>query len=117
MSAVEPPPRSRPRGRPLLAPGPGRARRQGDSFVLLRARRQRRNRDWVPAPGEHPDRPHSPIAFAELAGGAEILEAEGLRLCVASARYLIRTTEATGRAKDAAGADALRRLREATADG
>jgi len=31
----------------------------------------------VPAPGEHPDRPHSPIAFAELAGGAEILEAQG----------------------------------------
>lgn len=58
----------------------------------------------------------SPIAFAELAGGAEILDAEGLRLRVASAQHLIRMKEATGRAQDAADADALSRLLEATSD-
>lgn len=55
-----------------------------------------------------------PVAFADLAAGAEVLEAERLRLPVASARHLIEMKEATGRAQDAADADALRRLLDAT---
>ena len=55
-----------------------------------------------------------PITFGDLAARAEILEAGGLRLPVASARHLIRMKEATGRAQDTADADALRRLLEAT---
>ncbi len=56
----------------------------------------------------------APIPFIEMMEGAEVLAAEGLRLCVANARHLIRMKEVTGRAQDAADADALRRLLEAT---
>lgn len=59
----------------------------------------------------------APIPFAELEAAAEVLEAEGLRLPVASARHLIRMKESTGRAQDTADADALRRLLDATRNG
>jgi len=52
----------------------------------------------------------TPLTFAELARDAQVLEAGGLRLPVASARHLIRMKETTGRGQDAADVDALRRL-------
>lgn len=54
-----------------------------------------------------------PLPFAELAAGADIVEAEGLRLPIAGIRHLIRMKEQAGRAQDVADADALRRLLEA----
>ncbi|HUG38726.1 MAG TPA: hypothetical protein VML54_17340 [Candidatus Limnocylindrales bacterium] len=57
-----------------------------------------------------------PLPFAELAAGADLLEAEGLRLPVVGIRHLIRMKEHAGRAQDVADVDALRRLLEASGE-
>jgi len=54
-----------------------------------------------------------PLPFAELAAGADFVEAEGLRLPIVGIRHLIRMKEGAGRAQDVADVDALRRLLEA----
>ena len=51
-----------------------------------------------------------PLLYAELAAGAELVEAEGVRLPIVGIRDLIRMKERAGRAQDVADADALRRL-------
>ena len=53
-----------------------------------------------------------PLTFAELVAGADLVEAEGLRLPIVGVRDLIRMKEHAGRAQDVADADALRRLLE-----
>ena len=57
-----------------------------------------------------------PLPFAEMAAGAEVVEAEGLRLPIAGIRHLIRLKELAGRAQDVADVDALRRLLEAAGE-
>lgn len=57
-----------------------------------------------------------PLPFAELAAGAVLLEAEGLRLPIVGIRHLIRMKEHAGRAQDVADVDALRRLLEASGE-
>lgn len=57
-----------------------------------------------------------PLSFAEMAAGAEIVEAEGLRLPIAGIRHLIRLKEHAGRAQDVADVDALRRLLAASGE-
>ena len=54
----------------------------------------------------------SPLPYAELAAGADLVEAEGIRLPIVGIRDLIRMKERAGRAQDVADADALRRLVE-----
>jgi hypothetical protein len=55
-----------------------------------------------------------PLSFAEMDAGADVIEAEGLRLPIAGIRHLIRLKEIAGRAQDVADVDALRRLLEAS---
>ena len=57
-----------------------------------------------------------PLPFGELAAGAVLLEAEGVRLPVVGIRHLIRMKEHAGRAQDVADVDALRRLLEASGE-
>ena len=57
-----------------------------------------------------------PVPFAEMAAGADLVEAEGLRLPIAGIRHLIRMKEHAGRAQDVADVDALRRLLEASGE-
>jgi predicted nucleotidyltransferase len=55
-----------------------------------------------------------PLPFAEMAAGAEVVEAEGMRLPIAGLRHLIAMKERARRGQDLADADALRRLLEAS---
>lgn len=57
-----------------------------------------------------------PLPFAEIKAGAEIVEAEGLRLPIAGIPHLIRLKELAGRAQDVADVDALRRLLAASSE-
>jgi len=57
-----------------------------------------------------------PLPFPELAAGAALLEAEGVRLPIVGIRHLIRMKEHAGRAQDVADVDALRRLLEASGE-
>ena len=59
---------------------------------------------------------YRPLALAELAPGADFVEAEGLRLPIVGIRHLIRMKEGAGRAQDVADVDALRRLLEASGE-
>lgn len=54
----------------------------------------------------------SPIAYEDLAGRAERVDAGGLVLAIASIEHLIAMKLVAGRAQDLADADALRRLLE-----